>query len=242
MAKEDKFKRSRTAKEAKLSRKLARYLAATKRKILDLIEGAPANPIDELFWSELDTELGGVIKEDLILAGYEAIDVEMAEIPFLGIDLAVANAQVNEFISSYAFDLVKGINSTSRKVIQGALDSYFTGATTIGEVQTQLIGTFGASRAEAISVTEITRAFSAGQTSVINGLEDIGLGTVEVWNTNNDDLVCPTCEPLNDKVKGKGWDSPPPAHVRCRCWRSVEIKNRRKAFELAIKSVIQAIN
>ena len=53
-----------------------------------------------------------------------------------------------------------------------------------------------------------------------------GIEMIEVWNTNNDELVCDICEPLNQKEKGDGWDESdgPPAHVRCRCWTNHELK------------------
>ena len=234
----DKFKRTRDSSERSLAKKLARALAATKRKILGLVEGAVANPIDELFWEAEATVLGIILNDELIVAGYDAIDAELADIAFVGIDIATASAEVNEFISSYTFDLVKGINATTRKNIQGALDAYFTGeGTTIGELANALTGQFGASRAEGIAVTEVTRAYSAGQSAVLKGLEEVGFEMAEVWNTNHDEVTCKICKPLNDKVRDDGWTEPPPAHPRCRCWTTLEIRDRKKALEIIKESL-----
>lgn len=232
----DKFRRSRNYKEGKLAAKLAKLLGLTKKRIIQLLKDNPAiNLIDDLFWEEQAAEMLPILNESLVLAGSEAIDVELSEIAFLGIDIAEANREVTEFIADYSYDLVKGINATSKRTIQAALDSFFAGTgTTIGEVQAQLVGTFGASRAESIAVTEITRAYSAGQDAVISGLVDIGLESKRVWNTNNDELVCETCGPLNDKVTNET----PPAHPRCRCWLTIELRDKKKALEILMNSLM----
>lgn len=98
----------------------------------------------------------------------------------------------------------------------------------------EALSTYGASRANAIAVTETTRAFASGQLEAYKaeGIEEI------IWRTNRDALVCPVCGPLNNKrVKigtafgkdKKGNDIfQPPSHPRCRCWISPGVSRKPK--------------
>jgi hypothetical protein len=51
-------------------------------------------------------------------------------------------------------------------------------------------------------------------------LNDAGIKTELVWNTDADELVCRICKPYDNKlIDVWGIDSPegPPAHPNCRC-------------------------
>jgi ribosomal protein S2 len=77
---------------------------------------------------------------------------------------------------------------------------------------------FGPVRAEIIAITEVTRAAVEGERAMVAEVAKQGIQMVAVWNTNNDEIVCPICAPLNQKKQGEAWTFPPPAHPRCRCW------------------------
>ncbi len=96
---------------------------------------------------------------------------------------------------------------------------------TIGDVMAGL--PFDASRVHRIAVTEITRVY--GQANLLAGqqLKDEfpDVPVIKTWFTNNDDLVCVICGPLNNQVVGidelfDGEFDAPPAHINCRCWMS----------------------
>ena len=77
-------------------------------------------------------------------------------------------------------------------------------------------------RAEMIAATEATRAFAVGQRTY---WEHTGVVNASKWNTANDELVCPICGPLDNKVVpleenfSDEFDIyEPPAHINCRCW------------------------
>lgn len=95
------------------------------------------------------------------------------------------------------------------------------------------------SRARTIAVTEITVAISAGETAArreeamedprtrAKGIDTIGPpvivngGAIAVWQTAEDEKVCPVCGPLNGKpqsVFASQFPTGPPAHPNCRCW------------------------
>ena len=40
---------------------------------------------------------------------------------------------------------------------------------------------------------------------------------LEIWHTNNDELVCDKCAPLNGTQRGEDWEEYPPLHPSCRC-------------------------
>jgi SPP1 gp7 family putative phage head morphogenesis protein len=81
------------------------------------------------------------------------------------------------------------------------------------------------SRAEAVAITETTKADSAGQMIVKREVESSPHAERRqqlnpVWITEQDERVCPICQPLH----GKRYDSfksqfpmGPPAHPQCRC-------------------------
>jgi SPP1 gp7 family putative phage head morphogenesis protein len=76
----------------------------------------------------------------------------------------------------------------------------------------------GLGRAEAISRTEISRAYTEGQ---LDALEEMGvdaLGVMVEWSTAGDSAVCPLCRPLEGVVlsieEARGLL---PRHPNCRC-------------------------
>jgi SPP1 gp7 family putative phage head morphogenesis protein len=124
------------------------------------------------------------------------------------------NDDARAWASQYAGVLVQGITTTSATVLQGALADYISGALTYQELIDLLAPTFGAQRAELISTTEITRAFSEGNREAWARL---GVITQWTWETVADERVCDRCGSLDGSVFGLN-DPMPPAHGRCRCF------------------------
>jgi hypothetical protein len=77
----------------------------------------------------------------------------------------------------------------------------------------------GAQRAETVAITAATEAAAAGVRAYRDGLRaEYGLEYVMVWETANDERVCPICGALHGKREDEwGGLSGPPAHPRCRC-------------------------
>jgi SPP1 gp7 family putative phage head morphogenesis protein len=73
---------------------------------------------------------------------------------------------------------------------------------------------FGRERAKRVGVTETTRVFAEGNREAMAQDDTIG---GEIWSTAEDELVCPLCGPLNDKIYPKGQGPAQPLHVNCRC-------------------------
>jgi len=136
------------------------------------------------------------------------------------------NTAAAEWSKKYSYELIKGLTDTTRKGVQSAISDYYSQGLTMGDLEARLIGYFGPVRAEMIAVTEVTRASVQGELAVINQiqLDNPRIEFDTIWETNNDDKVCSICEPLNQTKRGEAWTEYPPAHVRCRCWVSHEIK------------------
>ena len=85
----------------------------------------------------------------------------------------------------------------------------------------------GAKRAETVAITAATEAAAAGVRKYRDGLRsEYGLEYVMVWETANDERVCPICGSLHSKREDEwGGRSGPPAHPRCRCGVRLERVN-----------------
>ncbi len=113
----------------------------------------------------------------------------------IGFNWQLANLRAAEWANTYSYELVHGINETSRRVIGDALAAWVESGEGLEALIAQLESTFGPVRAEMIAVTEATRAYSEGSFA---GYEQAGLRRRP---------------PEADR---------PPAHPRCRCWPGVQ--------------------
>lgn len=152
----------------------------------------------------------------------------------IGLDYTLINKWALEFARGYVFELVKGIDATTVKLLQTAVASFVeTPGFTIGDLMNMIKDTFGQPRARMIAVTETTRAYAEGQLAAGRELQQKwpDVRVTKTWFTNNDDRVCTICGPLNGTevnlqenfvvvADGKTlWEGPAmPAHPNCRCW------------------------
>ena len=142
----------------------------------------------------------------------------------LGVELSIdaINRRATQWAQSYTYDMVRGINDTTRRAISDAVSAYTqTPGMTVDDVAALLEPTFGQRRAQAIATTEITRAYSQAATITQQEVAAQGLVTLRQWVTWRDDRVCPICGPLHNTFEDV-WQieqpAGPPAHVNCRCW------------------------
>lgn len=141
----------------------------------------------------------------------------------LGVELSIdtINQRATQWAQTYTYELVRGINETTRQAISNAVTAYTQApGMTIDEVAQLLEPTFGQVRANMIATTEITRAY--GQAATITQAELLAQGVYSElqWVTYNDDRVCKICGPLHNAIVTWSLEYPngPPAHVNCRCW------------------------
>lgn len=219
-----------------LEKKLARRLSRLQREHLQLLLKKLGNPpnlgsLSSGIWDQIARELAGElapILQEIYLA--QATALMMAQ-PIGPTDWALINQEAVAWARSYSFELVKGINRTSQQALQKAVSAFFEQGQTIGELEQALSGIFGPIRAELIAVTEITRAAAEGEYEIAKDLRAQGVNMRPFWQTNQDELVCPICAPLNDH-EADGFDAlgrpywihpetgkqyQHPAHPKCRC-------------------------
>ena len=186
--------------------------------------------LDADLWS--DDEFDADMMLTLLHAAENGIDLFEAAVA-IGIDYSLVNSAAATWARKHTFELVKGINDTTRTALQKAVSAFVeTPGMTIGDAMKLM--PFGTDRAQTVAVTEITRAYSSANRLAGEQLakEFPDMQVVKQWFTNQDDRVCEICGPLNGKTVGLNEDfspgiSEPPGHVNCRCWDSVttELRN-----------------
>lgn len=156
------------------------------------------------------------------LAGVGAAATHLETIG-LGVDWTLANEAARAWVKAYTFDLVRGIQETSRTAIRDAIAEWVQNGEPLARLTKELEPTFGKRRAELIAATEVTRAYAEGniQSWIASGLVEGRPGRVPpahprcrcwlvieeqngvwvyVWRTSEDERVCPTCGPLANQV------------------------------------------
>lgn len=145
------------------------------------------------------------------------------------LDWTLANTAAAQWARTHSGELIKGITDTDRQRIAGEVATWVEAQETYNDLVKRVSGVIAdPRRADLIASTEGTNAYASGNIATWRQVEDdLGVGVVQVWNTSNDDLVCPICGPLNQQTAalGKPFTSTtgvtilqPAAHPKCRCW------------------------
>jgi len=207
--------------ERKLAKVLGKNFRWQLRELLDEL-GDPPLP-DRLppdFWEK--TGLESVIEPELIGTFLTAAEGLMLEIN-IGVEWGLVNQRAIDWGRPYTFDLVRGINTTTQGVLRTAMESYYRDKLTKDQLAALLEPSFGPIRAEMIAITETTRAGVEGERELVRQIEaaNQNIKMMPIWQTANDDRVCPICGPRHGKPIDDGYY--PPAHPRCRCWVNHEM-------------------
>ena len=205
----------RDAPEAEIASKLSARFAEL-RAMVDRGEA-----VDWSVWKErLQKEL-----EDELAAVFIVLFMMMQDDRSRGLQLA------QRFASTRAGSLVSTMQKNFRNEINSGVP--------VDRV-------FSPQRAETIAITEVTTAITqaeiAARREAITASPEnrvtpddpneppiiVRDGLVAIWQTAEDERVCPVCGPLHDAREAR-WENKfpngPPAHPRCRCWLIYE--NRR---------------
>ena len=212
----------RDALEAALLGALGAVNADTLKRVLAAL-GDPPDParLTPELWAEIEVATRGALQpalENAFLAAAEAASADAG----IGIAWDTVNVRAADWARQYSFDLVRGINDNSRTMLQQTVSSFLETPTTNAALQEKIARVFGASRANVIAATELTRATSEGElaaaASIRDSLQGTGITLIPVWLTSVDDRTCVICGPRHEKRQGDGWEFPPPAHPGCRCY------------------------
>ena len=197
-------------------------LATASAKVQRTILRALGNPpklenITPDVWAEIEGAYAGTlipVLETIYLAGADGMALAIG----IGGAYDTTTARAAEWASRYTFDLVRGINDTTRKQLQRYLDDWYRTPQTIGDLQARIAPLFGEQRSRSIAITETTRASVEAERGVARELEGSGVKLKPIHNTSADDKVCPICSPRNQQeITDNVY---PPIHVSCRCWAS----------------------
>ncbi|MCK5564492.1 MAG: hypothetical protein KAJ07_04545 [Planctomycetes bacterium] len=198
----------------------------------DLDEEAPVDPGPD-FWQKWTTFflswwIGQLTGEALASAG------NASDISGVGVDFDEVAAQAENWASSYAFNLVTGINENTRQALQRSLSNFYADKIDFEGLVKSLIPQFSPTRAESIAVTETTRGFERGLDIYEDELVKLGFRTDRKWHTREDEKVCVICEPNNNKLRNRdGWTvAAIPAHPRDRCWTEIVVVTVKSVLSL----------
>ena len=237
---------NRDALEAEFSRKIGRLFSAFTGHLMEILEDAgwDVNNIPPSVWQGLTSEELSIFIPFVRKVALQTAEAMLETIP-IGVDWALVNEGAATWAQNYSTLLAGQIDATSRRAvatsIRNSISAFYEEGLTMGDliarmeadpklmklftkdVRDSLGRVYGPRRAAMIARTEVTRAAMQGEVLIAQELAAQGIHMVAVWQTRNDELVCPICEPRNGKKKGDGWYNEEPAHPNCRCWINHEL-------------------
>ena len=232
-------RRQKMRDEKKLQRLIRRVLLRQADSVQNYLTALypartmKADPLPDMDWD--DDEIAELVVF-LTAAAREGIKI-FGEKSNVKLDLTLVNTKAANWARKYAGEVIDGLNKTTRAALKEAIAAFVdTPGMTIGDAMKLM--PFEPERARMVAVTEITRTYAEANQLAANELaeEFPGVQVTKVWFTNNDDLVCDICGPLNNKEVpyDEGWGEDgepdpegllqPPAHPRCRCWTDFTTK------------------
>ena len=203
------------------------------------------DPRDPRFWTLEERNLWAFVIEMASLLIFKGALNGSKMLPAIYAPLIswdVVNVAAMKFLKDYRLGTIWGIHETTRGNVIRSIEDWILGGEPLPALETRLAYWLGPVRAERIATTEVTRLYAEGNLMAWRATGFIG---AKRWNTANDDLVCPICEPLNGMIVGLDTNgfttevggiglTAPPAHPRCRCWMTPvvdEEMSRRSRLE-----------
>lgn len=159
-----------------------------------------ATPLDLTFWQNEADELWRSLEGLTMIALLTGMDTAAAQMPPALqslIDWDFTNRAAIRFLEQYRLSTVAGINATTRDQTVEAIRQWMQSGDPLPSLVNKLTPIFGRKRAEAIAVTEVTRVFAEGNLLLWEGTQVV---SGKRWQTANDELVCPFCQPLHGQV------------------------------------------
>jgi SPP1 gp7 family putative phage head morphogenesis protein len=190
---------------------------------------ASLDPRQLEFWSAEERRLWDEIAPTILTVMFEGARAGTEALP-KGLQVLVdwdwVNEDVIRFLYEYRLGILAKVNETTRTRTVQAIDEWIRSGERLDMLSKRLEPIYGKSRARRIAVTEITRYYAEGNVSAWRSTR---LVSGKQWRTAADELVCPICRPLNNKIVGLNDDGfttetggiglfAPPAHPNCRCW------------------------
>lgn len=195
--------------------------------VMDMLGDPPDfNNLTPEFWRSEAGQMIAVLRPRVESMALEAVASQAASVPVVW-DEAVIAREAADWASRYVYDLVESINVNTQNLLRDQVRRFIeTPGMTVGELRRQLTPAFGETRAQAIAVTETTRAFAQGERLVQDELRRGGLEMEMYWNASMDEkTMCDLCGALDGKPEREwaalGAHDAPPLHPRCRCFTTL---------------------
>jgi len=171
-------------------------------------------------------EVLDAIERGLIDAADIGVSVAVAQLEGVGFgfDFTLANIHAREAAQRYSYDLVRGIEETTRRGLQEAVGRWTENGQPLDALRRDIEPLFGSKRARLIAATESTRAYQSGAEAAYTESGVVGGMT---WQAVADERICPVCGALHgtEAPLGGTWGGlKPPAHPGCRCFARPVLK------------------
>lgn len=180
----------------------------------------PENVLGPEFWQAEEAALLAVLLPLITEAGQQAAEggiTLLAELTGadVAVDWTILNAEAVVWAQTFTEQVVAGITDTNVKAFVDAFGPWLESGEPLPKLIEALEPMYGPVRANAIAVTETTRAFAEG-----NRLAWREADVTQVrFRTAFDELVCPICQPFEGQVFDiEDGEHAPPLHVNCRCF------------------------
>jgi len=204
------------AKDRTEAQLLALFLAILAEQGIEIREALREGEVPATVWERLKATLAARVRPVLQVAAWTAalrlIARFLRGVPFAQ---TLASFAVEEWAWGYTASLATMVMG----VTQGAVESWrATGKTPIGSDDLDFY--FSRARADELSITQTSEAFTGGERAVVTIADEYGIQTEAIWHTMLDELVCEVCAPRDGEPEGEWGIMPgfPPLHERCRCW------------------------
>ncbi len=217
----------RLTHEGELSRSISTAFGKQRRRVAAAGAGADWAAFETELSASLNTHLGAtfsIASENMVKTQVDDEEAATALLLLLlggrGITGLLPRASSN-WAQGVSGILAGQISANSRDTISRSQDDTIP-ADTRPSPKDASDKAFSTDRAEGIAATETTRAVSQGEAFARQRIEqEIQKTFTAIWVTEEDDHVCPICQPIHNKPE-QDWPAAqsqgPPAHPFCRCW------------------------
>jgi hypothetical protein len=207
--------------ERKLARVVGRDLRAELSKLMDYLGDPPSltNVPNEYWsngWRDIRKDVEPILA-DIYLGQAQGM---MAEIG-IGVDWDMVNTTASQWSSRHTEQILRDMFAMRYGHLNETIPRFYEDGWNLGQLRSELEKWYSPVRAEMIAITETTRAAVEGERALVNQLEkETGVRMTPIWQTSNDERVCPICGPKHGQPITDG--KYPPAHPNCRCWVTYE--------------------
>lgn len=206
--------------ERNLAKKLEQFFEGQLDRILRELK-RQYKTLSFEFWSEEERALWEMFSDDfvgILMHGVNGGISGLGDIANL-INVDNLTSLIIAYGRTYRADWLKLISETTRDFVEKSTLEWVASGDPLSELIKTLsnpeLGVFSKTRAARIATTEVTRLYSLG-----NKLAWEQSGTVKefIWQTANDEAVCPICGSRHNQVYPLEQMKEIPAHPNCRCW------------------------